>query len=349
MDLIASWIIPHGGARRTIELLHGDLALLPPEHAVDVLVVSAFKNNYNPISRTLIGALAREGLSVADLAEHKKVDLRNQFSCWLSDPIKQPFAFRQILCVESGWRGSPPEIVDDLFRALAPYLICELPNGSVAMPLLGTGNQGFPAPLMMESLLRAAVGWIRRGLSLRLLKIVVFSEDTVELARETFEAVRSEFRELSDEPPPTVQESRTDERAKSGVDLFLSYCHEDSQAAETILNGVRAISPATRIFFDRASLRTGTSWLMQVAESLDTSRRVVALYTPGYWNSNYCKDEFTAALTRQNDTGEKILFPVFFRSIRIPYLFQHLQYLDCREGDEAKLASVCPALIEGLR
>jgi TIR domain len=338
MQLLASWTIRHGGEPRTIQLLQGDLARLPREHSVDVLVVSAFKNNYDPTPTSLIGALARQGLSVADLAEHKKVDLRSQFSCWLSGLVPNEFAFRQILCIESGWHGSPPEIADDLFRSLAPYLIGEFPNASVAMPLIGTGDQGFPPESIVESLFPAAVGWIHRGLPLRLLKIVVYSEAAAKLARGKFDAMQAQ----------SAPETRMPEEEKSGIDLFLSYCHEDSQAAKRILDAILAVRPATRIFYDRTSLRTGTSWLMQIAESLDTSRRVVALYTPNYWKSNYCKDEFTAAITRQNDTGERILFPVYFRNAQLPYLFQHLQYLDCREGDEDKLSGVCAALLEGL-
>ena len=341
MKLLAEWTIRHGGEPRTIQLLQGDLARLSPEHSVDVLVVSAFKNNYNPTPTSLIGALAREGLSVAGLAEHKKVDLRSQFSCWLSDQVPAQFAFRQILCIESGWRGSPPEIVDDLFRALAPYLIGEFPNASVAMPLIGTGDQGFAPGLVVESLFPAAVGWLHRGLPLRLLKIVVYSGTAAKLARDKFDAIQAHS-------PSSESRMPEKEQSTGGIDLFLSYCHEDSPAAKRILDSILSMRPATRIFYDRTSLRTGSSWLMQIAESLDTSRRVVALYTPNYWKSNYCKDEFTAAITRQNDTGERILFPVYFRNAQLPYLFQHLQYLDCREGDEDKLSSVCSALLEGL-
>jgi len=328
--------------------MQGNLARLPREHSVDVLVVSAFKNNYIPTRTSLNGALAGEGLSVAALAGNKKVDLRDQFSCWLSNLVPDQFAFRQILCIESGWRGSPPEIADDLFRALAPYLIAELPNASVAMPLIGTGDQGFPPGLMIESILQAAVGWIRRGLPLRLLKIVVFSEAAAKLAQDRFDGVRGQ----SPAPAPgpkKEQSSVAGGRTDTGFDLFLSYCHLDSQAAQKILDSLRTISPTSRVFFDRTSLRTGGSWLMQIADSLDAARRVVALYTPEYWKSNYCKDEFTAALTRQNDTGERILFPVFFRNAQLPYLFRHLQYLDCREGDEAKLSGACQSLVEGLQ
>jgi head-tail adaptor len=186
-----------------------------------------------------------------------------------------------------------------------------------------------------------------RGLPLRLLKIVMFSKADARIAQEKFDVIRSQAA-APERRPEKEQSGSGAEQTNAGIDLFLSYCHEDTQAAKRILDSIQSMRPATRIFSDRTSLRTGSSWLMQIAESLDTSRRVVALYTPNYWKSNYCKDEFTAAITRQNDTGDRILFPVYFRNAQLPYLFQHLQYLDCREGDEDKLSGVCSSLLEGL-
>jgi hypothetical protein len=46
----------------TIVLLMGDIAAIPPAHAVDALVVSAFPNSYTPNPGTLFEALYQRGL-----------------------------------------------------------------------------------------------------------------------------------------------------------------------------------------------------------------------------------------------------------------------------------------------
>ena len=341
MELLASWTLKHRGAERTVELLRGDLSQLPPEHAVDILVVSAFANDYVPTHTSLIRALADRGISVAELALNKQSDLREQFSCWLSRPIEGNSSFKQILCIESGWRGSPPEIADDLFRGLAPYLLADAPNASVGMPLIGTGDQGWRPPRMMDSILRASVSWINRGLPLRRLKIVTRHEWMARDALVKFLEIREE---LSANPSPsepiTAPEPKPAESSQA-CDVFISYCHRDSKPVEAVLNTLQRVCPMLRVFHDHTSLRAGGSWLMQVAESLDSARRVMAFFTPHYWESTICKDEFTAAFTRQHDTGQPILFPVYFQSAPIPYLFRNLQFIDCREGDETKLAEAC--------
>jgi hypothetical protein len=53
-------------------------------------LVSAFRNDYTPTRRSIIGALHDRGLSVAALARHQAVDLRETTGFWLSHPLTVP-------------------------------------------------------------------------------------------------------------------------------------------------------------------------------------------------------------------------------------------------------------------
>jgi TIR domain len=344
MRLLAEWVIDrHDGSRR-IQLLHGDLSHIPLEHAVDVLVVSAFPNDYVPTPSSLIGALHRSGLSVRGLAYDKHIDLRRQFSCWLSKPVPPTFNFRRLLCVESGWRGTPPEITDDIFRALAPYLLTDFPNSSVAMPLIGAGDQGYNPEEMLTAILQAAVSWIKRGLTLRTLKIVVYNHEKAQRALAGFLLFRRNFEDSSKQRPS----SETSSGPFLQYDIFISYARKDLELASFVELSLRASSQSLRVFFDKTDLRVGASWPMQIANALDHSRRVIALYSASYWASKNCELEFMAAFTRQNDTGATVLFPMYLSDAQIPYLFLNLQHADCRINDKVKTADACSRLLEGL-
>lgn len=335
MEKRAEWTIEHGGRLRRIELFHGDLTQLGPPDAIDVLVVSAFPNDYLPTPTSLIGALARVGISIEQLSRYKEADLRAEFACWLSRPVELNGRPLRILCVESGWRGSPPEIADDLFRALATTPILGFEEASVAMPLIGAGDQGWSTATMMSSILNSAVSWFRRGLALRSVRIVARSPRSADAAQEMFEAAKTA--DAVNEPS-----------SRGRYDVFISYAHADRPAAQEAIDTLLAVRPQLRVFYDDRSINPGSSWLLEIAESLDNSRRVLALYTPPYWESRYCKDEFVAAYTREKDTGQAVLYPVYVRSANIPYLFRTIQHQDCRESDGAKLAAACRALSKSL-
>jgi TIR domain len=348
MNLLSDWKMTHNGVERSLELYQGDLSRLPDDQAVDLLVVSAFPNDYLPTFTSLIGALEKEGVSVAKLASDKELDLRDDFSCWISKPIPERRNFRRLLCVESGWRGTPPELADDVFRALAPASTLGIPHKTIAMPLIGAGDQGYPADQILNAILKAALSWFGRGLDVRVLKIVVHSPQGSLQAKKAFlEAkqadIDSSVRHLKD-----VSKHPEKAGASRKHDIFISYAHENLEAALAICKQLEKIAPHLRIFIDRKTLHTGTSWLLDIAESLDEAQLIVALYTPQYWASTFCKDEFMAAWIRQTDEGRKLLFPIHFEECRIPTPFKTIQFEDCREADLGKLARVSHGIKEML-
>jgi hypothetical protein len=109
-ELVEKIDIADDAVTRRIALYEGDLSSIPPEHHVDILVVSAFPDDYEPTPTSLIGALNRQGLSIGELARDKLHDLRKTCAFWISKPIDGPSArwnIGQIACFEPQMLGSP--------------------------------------------------------------------------------------------------------------------------------------------------------------------------------------------------------------------------------------------------
>src|SRR5262249_32086740 len=142
-ELIDTIAVRRQGNERLVMLFVGDLASLPKSEAVDVLIVSAFPDDYIPTRTRLIGPRARVGVSVAKLAQDKEIDLRQFSSCWLSRRIERPGVhFQRLLCFEPWHRGTAPEVVGDIFRSLVPFTAGNPPISQVALPLVASGDQG---------------------------------------------------------------------------------------------------------------------------------------------------------------------------------------------------------------
>lgn len=339
MEIVDSVVIEAGALERRIDLCQGDLTSLPPEFAVDVLVVSAFPGVYFPVAGTLIGALSDVGVSVEALAADIAIDLRASCSCWLSKPIQDPTerGFRQILCFEPQRRGDPPQVVGDIFRSLIPFL--EGPNAvrTVAMPLVATGEMGTSAATMLPPLLDAAFKWMTVGLSLDRLIVAVYGERDLAEARDAF-ALAKERLATPDVPHPN----------RFSHDVFLSYARADADDADLVESLLTSQRPDLRIFRDTRELTPGVAWQQRIFEAVDDCHRVLALYSPAYLRSDICKEEVNLALYRARVAGENPLFPIYMRTTELPSYLGITDYVDCREAARDKIRGACSQLIAGL-
>ena len=100
--------IARGNEPATIELCVGDLTTLAAGDSVDVLVVSAYPDSYGPLPGSLIAALDSRGISVGQLAAQKEVDLRQVFSCWMSQEVLNPAAGIHFRWLPQAIRAPPP-------------------------------------------------------------------------------------------------------------------------------------------------------------------------------------------------------------------------------------------------
>ena len=330
-----------GVPSKRIELLQGDLANIPSRFGVDLLVVSAFPNDYLPTPSSLIGALHRKGLIVSSLAKMKDRDLRKDFSCWLShkiSPTAKKLHFERILCFEPLVRGGPPQVVGDIFRALTPILAEKPEITSVAMPIVAAGDQGHSVSSILIPLLEAARHWMKTGLPLNVLRIVAHSDNAAKEAVDTFALAKAKYLDESDEP-------RIESRGMD-YDVFISYAHEDTAEMEILMQNLKRLDPSIRIFLDRKDIDIGSPWQPKIFENLDRCIKIATLFSPDYLKSKVCKEEFNIAWVRSRNEESEIIFPIYVYSADLPTYMTYRKYLDCREGENLKLTEAARQLIE---
>jgi hypothetical protein len=339
MKLIDTISVRHQGNERFVMLFVGDLADLPEREAVDVLIVSAFPDDYIPTRTSLIGALARAGVSVADLARDKEVDLRRFSSCWLSRRIVRPDVnFQRILCFEPSYRGKAPEVVSDIFRSIVPFTTGSPPISQVAMPLLAAGDQGESRELMLEALTDASVHWLSIGLPLDRIKIVIRDSVDSQSLRETFTHVKRRHSDvLYGAQHPSFR-----------FDLFVSYSHKNKPEVDNLVTELHRCRPALRVFLDRLELRPGAAWQQHIFDSLDQSRKVICAFSPDYLASRVCKEEFNIALFRHREAADGVLLPLYLYTAELPTYMKLVQSEDVREGDHVKIAQSAERLLKQL-
>ncbi|HJQ68248.1 MAG TPA: toll/interleukin-1 receptor domain-containing protein [Blastocatellia bacterium] len=341
MRLLDTLKVNYRSEERLIEIYQGDLTALTPDESVDILVLSAFPNDYIPTHTSLIGALYRKGISVEQLARNKAADLRSSFSCWMSQEVISSvpgIRFKHILCFEPLTRGKPPEVVGDIFRSLAPFLSDPPQMSTVAMPLVACGDQMVPVSSMISPLLDAAVHWMSLGFPLKCLRIVAYSDDQATELQNEFARLKPKYQNVSLESTQAFE-----------YDVFISYAHDNDKEASRIVDELKKVRPDLRIFLDKLSLNTGAAWQQEIFEAIDACRKFLAMYSPAYLASKVCKEEFNIALYRHRDSEEGCLFPAYIYSAHLPTYMKMLQYVDCREGDVKKLQGACGDLLSILK
>ncbi len=340
MQLLDTLTINSDGDARRLELWEGDLTAMPPGITPDILVVSAFPDDYQPVAGTLIGALHAKGVEVSALAKDKLVDLRDTCSCWLSKEIhacSEGIRFKHILCFEPFVHGEPEEIVGDIFRALAPFVCGDPPITDIAMPLVSSGDAGVPVAVMLEALFNAAVGWLEHGLPVKRLRIVTKSPLRAAEMRGAFAILKRCY-----------QRRTVPGRVAPQYDVFVSYCQADSPDADFVVNELKRQQPATRVFLDRLELQPGMAWQTKIFQAIDDAHKVLALYSPAYLKSKACQEEYNIARVLHCRAASGILYPVFLYSADLPPYMAEWQYLDCREGDRDRLRIACTRLLAAL-
>ncbi|MFT3825144.1 MAG: TIR domain-containing protein [Chitinophagaceae bacterium] len=219
MRLLSEIVLPLATGKASIQLLQGDLSTIPKEHEADILVISAFPNDYTPLPGSLLNALGEKGLNVAEMATHKAVDMVQSTGCWLSEPLsaaqQEQFNFRQILCFEPRRdAGTPDQVVGNIFRCINNFAFDD-DNNVVAMQVLATGRQKMPVEKMLPAMIDASIFWLESGIPLDVIKFVVHRDEVVPVALSEFnkEKVQYEARTSAAKTAPAGKTTKAAKKA----------------------------------------------------------------------------------------------------------------------------------------
>lgn len=378
MELLSRIIVNRPVTDATIQLLQGDLTALPKEHQADILVISAFPNDYTPMPGSLMCALKEKGIDVGEMAKDKAVDLVSQLGCWLSKPLnsaqQDKFNFKQILCFEpSRQDGSPETVVGNIFRCINNFVF-EDHNNVIAMPVLASGKQKVPMEKMLPAMLDACIFWLESGIPLDTIKLMVHTDEQARIALPLFDRVRHQPPPAPSPAPPSPRSPAPSPGSPSPVasrsapaaaappsvapipppsasappsapapsspdfDLFISYSHFQSQQVAELVKALKEKDSSLNIFYDRSSIAPGAMWIRLISDAIQHSKQVVCILSPQYRDSDACWDEFQCAKAKEFRTKTSVIRTInFITDTDMPLIMAVYSYIDCTEGDIAKL------------
>ncbi|XP_022091442.1 uncharacterized protein LOC110979711 [Acanthaster planci] len=262
-----------------------------------------------------------------------------------------------VICVSVGRLCRPQELVANVFRCLVPILNNE--PGTVITPLLNTGGQGQDEAAMLVGMVEAAAKWMKAGLPLKQLKIVLYATvvkgKLIAKRMRDPEGIVKAFRNLKER---YNKETFIPMAVPLEYDIYLSHCAVDSEIASMVEAKLLASKPGIRIYKgrqdpaddrDEKDGAEGSFWQEDMYKIMSRCARVVPILSPSFLASKACVDLYNMALCCNRRAQRDLLAPLYIESIQdMPTYMGLVQYIDCSPKDEVKISDGCAHLVQSL-
>jgi len=256
----------------------------------DIVVCSAYKGDYAPLYRTLIGSLLENrGISVDRLSRSPEIDQRSQ-GCWLSSALEGPIG--RVACVElldipHYMRGNRDRMNDaDVTTLLkSSFLVLRhlletaddqgIPVRSIALPILGAGCQGIGTEYIAVPLFHQCMKMFATISSLT-------GIDFYELNPDRANKLNS------------VLISLLPQNNHSAKEIFISYSSKQSCRAHTLHDSL--VKYGFSVWIAPEDIPAGSDYLVEIPPAISSSKAVVLMLTPDALQSPWVRREITCAI-----------------------------------------------------
>jgi hypothetical protein len=165
---------------RSFELHEGDITNLG--FHVDMIGFSAFPKDYYPSKGSVIGAFYENGVDVETLSSKPLIDLRDNFGVWVSEKMNENQLFNHLICLEFiDLNFSLEQLLENLFSVISILEVRKIKIETIALPILGTGDQMLALNKVIPVLLSSSLDFLKHAKYLEKIIFVVRNEEKAAL------------------------------------------------------------------------------------------------------------------------------------------------------------------------
>ncbi|XP_046575600.1 uncharacterized protein LOC124283651 isoform X2 [Haliotis rubra] len=215
--------------------------------------------------------------------------------------------------------------IGDMFRAMTPIFNNE--DTTVITPLLATGGQGQSKVAVLKAMVEGACHWIKAGLPLRCLKIVLYAHRDM-VAVEVFKNLKIVWEAQNQRQPKEDQ----------SIDVFISHSSHDNHWADMIAAQLTEIRSGLKVYKQQLQFSADEVWQENVFHVMMQSVRIITILTPAYVESQECLEQFNIALCVNRLSAKHQICPMYVETVSsIPSYLQLVQYIECRQRKEGEV------------
>lgn len=270
------------------------------DEPIDILTTSARKNSYAPTPRSLFGSLHSVGISAMQLAEYPEIDLRALCNVWLSLEIHgSRTGIKRIGCIEMthktvDWRTVAIDeqamlnSMKSYFQMLDIAATYGIPMETIALPLLGTGDQHISANLTMIPILNECVSFLKRNPAV---KRICFIERTAEKALLITQTLQNSY-VLNQTNPPATPTQRKEAYA------FISYSSPDKNIADNLC--AKLERQGVKVWY--APRDVNGAYAAAIAAAISQATHFIVILSQNSMHSEHVLNEIDLAFQRLPDS-----------------------------------------------
>ena len=269
---------------KSISVISGDATNLAER--IDILTVSAYRNDYAPVYGTLAGALYQIGIDMFELSNDPYFDLRSICNVWLSNGIDG--RINRIGCIEMSSYGyySEDSVIKNIkayFQMLDIAATSGVKMSTVALPLLGGGNQGISKNLTLIPIVNECLAFLQRNESC---EKIIFVDINHERACAFADALGRMY---------SIQKDALVKKEATRPTVFISYRSVDKNIADNLC--FKFESRGVRVWY--APRNVVGAYASAIVEAIDSCTHFVVILSKNSLESDHVLNEIDLAFNRK--------------------------------------------------